>query len=139
MLLPVSHPSHPHTVDKGLFLKTLLPENCPASVLQRPTYAPSVRVILFISSILFSPPCQKQKPFTIIMSFAKWILGIIKNTVVHHPTESIVPHMEASAPGFLPLVQLSVCHTLPPAWLQTLPKVVSSRRKETLWGFYSEE
>lgn len=50
----------------------------PASVLQRPTCAPSVRVILFISSILSSPPRQKQKPFTIIMSFAKWILGIIK-------------------------------------------------------------
>lgn len=47
--------------------------------------------------------------------------------------------MEASAPGFLPLVQLYACHTLSPAWLQTLPKVVSSRRKETLSGLYSEE
>ena len=41
--------------------------------------------------------------------------GDHKNTVVLHPTESIASHLESSAPGFLPLVQSCVCHTLQPA------------------------
>ena len=42
------------------------------------TYASCIRGILFLFSIL-SPPCQeRQKPFTTIMIFGEWILGIIK-------------------------------------------------------------
>lgn len=51
----------------------------PAAVLQRPTYGPSIRVIISIPSFLSFPPHQKKKnPFTIIISFAEWLLGIIK-------------------------------------------------------------